>query len=390
MDARTNQRLENGFSFLEMVVVMGILAVLMGLTVGVFTSTGEATQLTQAKAIITETAYKVKSASEGGGRRGVLEISKRELSDGTEVMQVGALVAQPVLSHHFETLEDASGNVTVRVNGGVDLARGEGFHGSGGRFVAGSSMEIPARSRFAMPQGLQIDVRVKPSSQGSTMVLVHGVDTYRLELFRKREKTAFAVRFALQVFGPGQNHRNASPEPKVIETRGSPVLADAGWQRIQVSFDGMEGSIRVNGIEQIDSARKKRRRDASLDSAEMGALRTLAIPPRGAVQLNISDPANSFVGLMDSLHLSGVFRSDELQRDLPGGLDLVGDTVPVRVVYVNGRLDPDIHRNDVVLQFRNPTSEEDLPIELRLGRNGTIESSLALTAKSPRSSSGGK
>ena len=362
---------------------MGILAVLMGLSVGMFTSTGTETQLTQARAILRETAFRVKSASEGGGRQGTLLLQRRTLNDGSDVMQVGALVGMPALTHQFETIEDASSNISVRMNGEVKRVD-EGYHGSAALFQRGSFLEIPGRSRFAMTEGVQIDVRIKPEPDGQEMVILRAEDDiYRLSLIRPRQQgNRYGVKWQVKVFAKGQNHRSHTPEQRTFETEGAPVRAGAAWQRIQVSFDGLDASIRVNGIEHMAVNRKRRKRDASLDEANVEALRTIAIPARGAAKLFISDGSASFEGLIDSLKLRGVYRSDEMQRDLPADLELLGAKLPVRVVYLNGRLDPDVHQGDVVLHFRLrderlDADPQDLPIELRLGMNGTIETKLA-------------
>ena len=49
---RSRARSSRGFTFLELLVVMGAMAVLMGLTVGYLGSIGSATQLDQARGIL--------------------------------------------------------------------------------------------------------------------------------------------------------------------------------------------------------------------------------------------------------------------------------------------------------------------------------------------------
>jgi prepilin-type N-terminal cleavage/methylation domain-containing protein len=56
-----------GFTFLELLIVMGLVAMLVGLTIGWLGNVGRTARAAQAAAIVTETAFRCQNASAGGG-----------------------------------------------------------------------------------------------------------------------------------------------------------------------------------------------------------------------------------------------------------------------------------------------------------------------------------
>src|SRR5205085_2681671 len=67
---------EAAFTFLELLIVMGVLAMLMGLTIGWLGNIGRSARSAQAAAILTESAFRCQNAS-AGGRRSTLELRMR-------------------------------------------------------------------------------------------------------------------------------------------------------------------------------------------------------------------------------------------------------------------------------------------------------------------------
>jgi hypothetical protein len=99
------------------------------------------------------------------------------------------------------------------------------------------------------------------------------------------------------------------------------------------------------------------------------------VPEGGAVALSLSAPTAPYVGLMDLLVLGGVFRARETEREVPG-LRVVRPALPVRVVYANGRLDPEQHTDDVVIALEEEGVEATSLLTVRLGLHGTVEASI--------------
>ena len=386
-----------GFSFLEILVVMGAMAVLMGLTVGYFSQIGTATQLSQARNILVETARRCQSASVGGGQRAVMTLQKQVDEDGVEVLKVGAAVAQTVLTHQFETLGDVSDGLPVEVSG-VQLAHGEGYTGSAGKFETQSYLELPPQSAFAMTEGFEFDARIKPAAGRQHMTLIEGLTDdgamYRVSLVKARGGGAnYDVDVKLKVREPGRDPRESSGDDVQVSTTGGFVRAGAGWQRVEASWRGLDVSIRVNGLDllggQAKGAASRRRHRGKTSEEENAALRMFAVPASGAVRVRISSPNNAYEGLMDTVQLRGVFRSKELQRVLPEALQMLSPAPPVRIAFRGGVLDPSVHDRSVVLRFVDTAKPDDPPMALRVGTNGTVESRIEVQRFDEDASAGG-
>jgi hypothetical protein len=79
------------------------------------------------------------------------------------------------------------------------------------------------------------------------------------------------------------------------------------------------------------------------------------------------------MGLVDTLNVSGIFRSDEDVRRLPVGVSLFRARLPLSIVFLNGRLDPTVHSRDVELRLQGPGDEESGAWQVvRLGLYGNI------------------
>src|SRR5438477_13102569 len=77
----------------------------------------------------------------------------------------------------------------------------------------------------------------------------------------------------------------------------------------------------------------------------------LWVPPTGAVRISTGP---SYIGALDTLVVSGIFRNDEDVRRLPLGVDVVRTVLPLRVVFQNGKLDPAVHRRDAEVRLVGP------------------------------------
>jgi prepilin-type N-terminal cleavage/methylation domain-containing protein len=368
-----------GFSFLELLVVMGAMAVLMGLSVGYLSSIGSATQLDQARGILVETCRRGLSASVGGGRRTVVTVSPRETSEGATVLRVSASIAQPVVTHQFEGLDQVSGGLAGRAQG-VTIARGQGYTGSAGLFARGGSIDYGRQSAFAMTEGFELDVRLRPEGNQQEMVLVEGLGDegtaiYRVALVRGTSSgDDYDVEVRLRVRRPGESARESTGTEATYRTSGGPLRAGGPWQRVEVAWHGLDATVRVNGLD-IDVGDKGRsRRGGGLDETTAGEVRALASPASGLVSMSISSAGRSYVGLMDTFRLRGVFRSSEMQRDLPEALIMMSPAPPVRLVFENGALDPEVHARGVVMRFTDTQKPDDLPLSVIVGMNGAVES----------------
>ena len=367
---------QGGFSFMEIVVVMGAMAMLAALAVGYIGNIGKGTFLLQAKGMLSETAYRCITGSIGG-RRAEFTLRLGEDAEGFPALKIGAIVARPVLNHQFETLEFASGGKSPGVSGQVEIAHGGGRLGNAARFNGGY-LEFDPSPHFAMTEGIELDVWVKPEPNGRMMSLARGGESYAVALVQRGDSDSYDVRLTLRL-------RKASDSIRVpalatpFETSGGtggPVVADGRWNRVQVSFHGLEPSIRVNGLESYRAGGKARGGRSAPGGAILGeeleGVRRIALPAGGVVPLTISSGERPFRGLMDGFRLMGVFRSEELERDLPGTLEVIWPTLPLRVAYANGALDPDVHNSDLMIRLIDKSNPDDPPLRLTLGMYGKV------------------
>jgi hypothetical protein len=358
-----------GFSFIELIVVMGAMAMLMGLAVGFLTNIGTATYLAQAKAILSETAYRCLNAS-SGGRRAILTLRMAEDRDGIPVMRVGAAVSRPVLTHQFETLDFASEARRPDLNGKVEILPGGGHAGNAAKFDGGH-MAFPPQSVFAMTEGLELDVWLKPDPRNRIMSIVKAEEAYEVMLVQAGESASYDVRLRLMLRKATEAGR-AAGLARDFETRGGVLAADGRWSRLQVAYDGLDATVRVNGLDVYGGERIDRTPGGALGKDVIDQVQRIAVPDTGVVALTISSGERPYRGVMDGLHLRGVFRSEELERDLPGPLEAIYPALPVRIVFSNGGLDPDVHNLDQVLRFRDTSTPEDPPLRLTIGMYGTV------------------
>ena len=377
--ARRRHAADRGFSFLELLVVMGAMAVLMGLTVGYLGSIGSATQLDQARAILVETCRRCQTASIGGGRRAVVTLAPRETSEGATVLRVAASIAQPVVTYQFEGLDQVSGGLEGKAQG-VTIERGRGYTGAAGLFGRGGAIQYGRQSSFAMTEGFELDVRVVPETGPQEMVLVEGLGDegsaiYRVALVRGNTTSPdYDVEVRLRLRRPGEGARENSGTEAVFRSTGAPVRAGMGWQRVEVAWHGLEATGRVNGLDVDLGGKGRARRGGGLDDDLADEVRVMATPPSGVVAMSISSPGRSFVGRMDTFQLRGVFRNSEMQRDLPEALTLLAPSPPIRLVFQNGALDPEVHARGVLLRFSDTQKPDDPPLSVLVGMNGTVES----------------
>jgi len=361
---RRPQRSKAGFTFLEILIVMAVMGILMGIGIGYLQNIGTASRVDQSRAILRETLYACKQSS-NGGTRAIFELRERP-RDGELV--VGASVARNVMTHNFEEVDTPSQDYPVEVQGTVEIVPG-GHIGRCASFNGGGRLVFEPQSAFAMTEGLEISVWLLPVAGATTMTLLQGAGAYELQLARESKEAGYDVLLQLELKEPGVTGRSVGTR-RTFRTKGGPVHADARWVHLQVSYDGADASIRVDGLERETLRRARRRGTAS--TAEDEGMRQIVVPEGGVVTLSIGGTNTPYSGLMDTLVLGGVFRSADAEREL-FGLDVVRRKLPIRVVYRNGRLDPARHPGDVVLLLQEESNQGGPLLEFRLGMYGTVD-----------------
>lgn len=371
-----------GFTFLEILVVMALMAVLLGLGIGFIFGVGKKAIAMQAASILSEAGSRCQNMS-AGGHRATLDV-RRVRRDGDDRLVVMTSVQRNVLTANFPVAPKeqpglewyfyGAGEAGLASPGGNVSIDPDGQSGGAAKFSGNASVDFGSRSGFAMTDGVGISVAVKPDGgRGTSTILkcdADGGKLWTLELERLAAGSeAYRVVFTLHLVradaGEGVN-----PTPSRFST-GPAVHAGTGkFTRIDASFDGREPSIRVDGVERyVPEARGARTGTAD-------ATLKFQSPASGVARLVLSDPARPFSGLVDTLTVSGVFRTDEDVRVLPLGVEILGRTLPLRVPFLNGRIDPTdpiARTGDVVVHLASPGDVDSGGVyEIRFGRYGSM------------------
>lgn len=365
---RADARRRGGFTLLEVLVVMGLMAILLGIGAGFLQNLGTSSRTEQARSIIRETIYACKQSS-NGGTKAIFDLREDPRHDDGRLL-VGAAVARPVLTHNFESLDSTSSGYVLDVEGEVEEET-DGYLGRCARFASGGQLVFEPQSAFAMTEGLRIDVWLRPTGGQSTMNVLRGEGAYKLQLKRDPKTGGYDVLLTLELVTVGGRRNVGVPTP--FKTKGGPIPSDAGWSHLQIAFDGLDASIRINGIEH----RARKRKETTETGTGLTGLKRLVVPGGGAVKLVLGDVSSGFTGLMDTLVLGGVFRSSDNERRLVG-LKVLRPRLPIRVVYSNGRLDPEVHTTDVVLHLQDEMNPDGALLQFRLGLYGTVDQRLVM------------
>lgn len=369
-----------GFTFLEILIVMGMLAVLLGLSIGFIGGVGKKALAMQAASILSESGNRCLNMS-AGGKRATLDL-REDRTGGDPRLVVTTSVLKTVLTANFslppkdqpglEWFVNAAGSLEfARPSGNVSIDP-DGLSGGAAKFAGQGSVDFGSRAGFAMTDGVYLDLWVKPDGGRGTSTLLlcdtDGGKLWKLELERLAAggADAFAVVFTLWLV-PAAAGEGVQPAPMRFQT--TPAVRTKG-SRVEASFDGREASIKIDGVERYVPDRRGARTPAN------DVTMRFAQPPSGVARILLSDPARPFSGLVDTLTVAGVFRTDEDVRSLPLDVTVVGRSLPWRVAFLNGALDPTdpaTRAGDAVVWLAGPGDATSGGLyEIRFGRYGSI------------------
>jgi hypothetical protein len=365
---------------------MGAIAVMMGMGIGWLSSIGRSSRTAQAAAILSESAFRCQNAS-AGGKRATLEIRRRRDHEGTERVTAFVSAQRHVLTANFEPAPPDHPELDWFVNaaGGPDWAKPQGDVKlvDDGRTAAqvgrGGWVDFGTRPGFAVTDGVEVEAWVNPAPGASTMTFLKstsGIQNLWLLRFTKDPSGPDVYRVVLQAWLLPEDAAPATSAPAqgdLFQTE-QPCLAAGRWSHLEVSFDGRDASIRVDGVERLPPAKAPARPGpATTPGAAVETLgRRFPSTPEGVARLTLSTPELPYTGRVDTLSVSGVFRSNEDEQVL-SDVDVLRPALPLRVVYANGRLDPVRHGGDVVVLLTSLATEQaDTALEVRLGLYGDI------------------
>jgi type II secretory pathway pseudopilin PulG len=376
-----------GFSFIELIVIMGIVAVMAGLSVGWLQNAGRASGLVLARSQLLDAARRAQSRSMGG-RLATLTFRTGQDANGREVQEAAVHVAETVLSHAFERLDGASGMLPMEAQGDVKVDPLGGRTGGCAVFGRGGVLSFQPQAAFAVTEGLDMEVWLVPTGTAPNMVVLEGQGSYEVALFRALSGGDYDVRLRVNL-RPAEEQ--GEPVWTTFETEGAPVKATGRWVHLRVAFDGQAPLFEVDTLER-PVRRAGAGAGASADVAPRA--RRIYVPPEGGVTLRVGSTAQPFQGRMDGLVFRGVFRLRDDVVTLPDRLAFEvlqpsRTRLPFHVRYANGRLDPVKHPQDVVVQVRDTVRVDDLPLVLELGRSGLVRADLGAPPSPASPSEGG-
>lgn len=333
------RRASPGFTLLEVLVVMGILAVLMGLSAGFIQRAGRGNLLTQAIDEVGTRLATVSNASVGNAEAFV-SLEPRENGSTT----VRASRFRQVYCWPCEDFDRASEDGNLTKQGDVKIADGpvpsrEGRHVV---FGSGSGIDLGKASWLDMQDGVSLQCRLFAGSAGSGATLFRKGRAFQVKLVHVgggRYDVEFEV--SLQPDREGQGGgttsvRTGTREAEELPEWKGPILANR-WMDLRCSYDRNSLSIYVD-----DNLRAVRGR---LD-------RRMALDPDQPLIVG-----GGYQGGFDSLVISGIFEDDEDRFDIPPGvrwIDAEGKPVekPLRIHFLNRSLDPRRHERPIDLHFR--------------------------------------
>jgi prepilin-type N-terminal cleavage/methylation domain-containing protein len=336
-------RRQGGFTLIEILVVLSLLAVLMGLGVGFLQALGKGNVLVQTTHSFANLLATARSGAYGSSTAYVAIESD---ADGDLVLRV--FRNRQVFHFPCEDLEKASADGVVDpAGGGVEIV-GAGEPGREGRYaVIGKGGRFALRNQpwLQFRDGFALQCRIRPDPGGGRLfkmgealeVRLIGGDAGRLGVevrvrLDKDEKGEGGGDYTLQT-----GWRDSTDPDKAIAEWASPVLPGR-WHDLRVSYDRNTLSILVDDRVRGVLSEKHNR-----------------LKPEPSAPLVVGD---GYAGGFDSLLISGIFEDDDDRVEGSDGVVLLDDQGAVRrgtttnVHFSNRSLDPRRHGAPLHFTFR--------------------------------------
>lgn len=315
-----------GFSLMELLVVLGLLAVLMGLSAGAFRRTIPRTEIARGEVLDKLRVARLTAVSEQSAATVMLHVPA--LEDGWTTVSVTAF--RQVGMWHLEG-DDLRGFPTT-VTGSGYSADPEGVVG-GALFLsdtAESYLDLGHSGSFESAQGLSCELYVKLDGMTGRMLIQKGE--------------------ALQLSVDQDGYLSLSVQVQMWDERGQekkgfqrletqrPVLVEGRWQKVGASFDGMALQLRVDDAIVEESVLPER----------------ISLLPDIGTPVVVGRPGESFSGSVDEVKF-GIFRT-EVSEPLVD-MEPIGEARLVRFA-AGGGLDPRFHDREAELGFVAPSGVE--------------------------------
>jgi concanavalin A-like lectin/glucanase superfamily protein len=326
-----------GFTLIELIVVMGLMAMLFGLGVGMISSLNLGR-----RAAVGTVQNVLRSAHNSALARGASARVRIDPASGT----IRAEGMKVIGTWHFESerMDGAQGlDGTLagpRIVEEGYLGRAISFNGA----PSGSIAEVPVQQDpgFDLASGFTIDCAVRLEDRaGSSVIDVGGAAGIEID---------------------GQRGVRAWLKPQVIDSTGAPAPGGT------VAADSPDGSLLVGVWTRVRAEYDRRLLRLFLDGVEVARAEESSPVWRVQSSLVLGDRRNGFAGSLDCLVISAVTESEEVR--LPQGVAFASDAPKVIAFDPSGHLDREVHDKPIAffVEFEDGTKTR-----VRVGMYGTVE-----------------
>jgi prepilin-type N-terminal cleavage/methylation domain-containing protein len=321
-----------GFTLVELLVVCGIMAILMGIGAGAISRVGQSSALDGGDRMVRMALARARSTARD---QAALSSVAFVPANATGNARIAMALTRNAGTWHFDHADGAllmAGHNNVSRLSGASLEDGGTVRScarlNGGSVHCGDSPYYDPVRGFA----LEMDVSPDADDRGS---------------LRAGTLASFGEAFSFEITEEGGLRAQVSlqPQGEVVEARTIPgLIAPWRWARVGVTWDGLDLTLHVHHVL----------------AAVKSALPNLLQPPGRDAHLTFG--GGGFAGRIDEV----VYRTvDEEQVDELDGSVEIPIQGPVLVRFdADGRLDPRIHDAEVVIPIEVEGERREVHIDL--------------------------
>ena len=341
-----------GFTLIEILVVISIIAVLMGFGVGLIQRAGTGNLITQTTSAAANLLATARSSAYGSASAYVTVDTSDE---GGGVLRV--FRQRPVFTWQCENFEDASEIDALKREGSVEIVKDAAvpsLSGKHAQFDGNSRVIIFDRPWQAFVDGFSLECRINVPTDTTKQRMTLFKKGYALEVsvigaapgrFGIEAKVRLADDEAGEGGGSFALRTGERGAQKVLEWEG-PLLAGR-WHDLRVAYDRNQFVIQIDG-----------------------STRGIRTERRNAMKPSLGDEASDMVigdgyeGGFDALQLGGIYEDDDDRYEIDPIIYRVDkDGKPIKgrlaIHFRNRQLDPQHHTEPIELRFRLGEAEGD-------------------------------